>query len=71
MKHFTAWQAHTGKLTEMIRNSGQPQDAEIWRYPDGSFAIGYITDFDDTDDDAISEGTVTDWLADMDSREIY
>ncbi len=70
MKHFSAWQVRTGQLIDMIRESGEPSGARVWRFADGSYAVGYATEID-TDTEATDAGSVADWAELDNGRDYY
>jgi hypothetical protein len=49
---FTSWDVATKGITQLIANSSAPDTAEVWRGPDGSYAIGQPQDIYDANEEA-------------------
>ena len=60
MKHFI----NREELEVWLRENPQPHDTEVWRFADGSYAVGSASSAGPEDGDGVDAGTVADYLED-------
>jgi len=70
-KFFDAMTVYQKGIGYLLRGSGVPQDAAVFRFADGSYAVGEWGDIeeefgDETDD--TYEGTVSEFISELESE---